>query len=72
MKKELCFKFVIYKDYTEMHGQQNIKINILFAKDFTEQCEIFLSYGIQCCYFGKCVPTLQMTLLSPLSGFTQL
>jgi len=25
MKKELCVKLVIYKDYTEMHGQQNIK-----------------------------------------------
>jgi len=24
MKKELCVKLVIYKDYTEMHGQQNI------------------------------------------------
>jgi hypothetical protein len=25
MKKELCVKVVIYKDYTEMRGQQNIK-----------------------------------------------
>ena len=25
IKKELCVKLVIYKDYTEMHGQQNIK-----------------------------------------------
>jgi hypothetical protein len=25
MKKELCVKLVIYKNYTEMHGQQNIK-----------------------------------------------
>ena len=24
-EKELCFKLVIYKDYTELHGQQNIK-----------------------------------------------
>jgi len=24
MKKELCVKVVICKDYTEMHGQQNI------------------------------------------------
>ena len=24
-KKELCVKFIIYKYYTEMHGQQNIK-----------------------------------------------
>jgi hypothetical protein len=23
--KKLCVKLVIYKDYTEMHGQQNIK-----------------------------------------------
>jgi len=26
-EKELCVKLVIYKDYTEMHGQQNIKNN---------------------------------------------
>jgi len=25
MKKELRVKLVIHKDYTEMHGQQNIK-----------------------------------------------
>jgi hypothetical protein len=24
MKKELCVKLVIYKDYIEMYGQQNI------------------------------------------------
>jgi hypothetical protein len=24
-EKELCLKLVIYKDYTEMHGQQNVK-----------------------------------------------
>jgi len=24
-EKELCVKLLIYKDYTEMHGQQNIK-----------------------------------------------
>jgi len=24
-EKELCVQLVIYKDYTEMHGQQNIK-----------------------------------------------
>jgi len=24
-EKELCVKLVIYKDYDEMHGQQNIK-----------------------------------------------
>jgi hypothetical protein len=26
MKKELFVKLFIYKDYTKMHGQQNIKI----------------------------------------------
>jgi hypothetical protein len=25
-EEELCVKLVIYKDYTEMHGQQNIKV----------------------------------------------
>ena len=28
-EKELCVKLVVYKDYTEMHGQQNIKTTIL-------------------------------------------
>jgi len=27
-EKELCVKLVIYKDYTEMHGQQNIKLGM--------------------------------------------
>jgi hypothetical protein len=27
MKNDLCVKLVIYKDYTEMHAQQNIKIS---------------------------------------------
>jgi hypothetical protein len=26
IEKELCVKLVIYKNYTEMHGQQNIKV----------------------------------------------
>jgi len=30
MKKELCVKLVIYKDYTEMHGKQNIKLTCRF------------------------------------------
>ena len=30
-KKELCVKLVIYKEYTEMHGQQNIKCSHLFG-----------------------------------------
>jgi len=34
MKKELCVKLVIYKDYTEMHGQQNIKF---IEKNFAMQ-----------------------------------
>jgi hypothetical protein len=25
-EKEVCVKLVIYSDYTEMHGQQNIKM----------------------------------------------
>jgi hypothetical protein len=29
--KELCVKLVIYKDYTEMHGQQNIKLSFCLA-----------------------------------------
>jgi hypothetical protein len=28
-EKELCLKLVIYKDCTEMHGQQNIKFSYI-------------------------------------------
>jgi len=30
-EKELCVKLVIYKDYTEMHGQQNTKCNTNYS-----------------------------------------
>jgi len=30
-EKELCVKLVIYKDYTEMHGQQNNSKSILWG-----------------------------------------
>jgi hypothetical protein len=33
MKKELCVKLVIYKDYTEMRGQQNIKSLSIYCLD---------------------------------------
>jgi len=29
-EKKLCVKLVIYKYYTEMHGQQNIKYTLRF------------------------------------------
>jgi len=29
-KKKLCDKFVIYENYTEMHGQQNMKFKNVF------------------------------------------
>jgi len=29
-KKELCVKLVIYKNYTEMHGQQNMSYDIAY------------------------------------------
>jgi len=34
-EKELCVKLVIYKDYTEIHGQQNIKFFLLYTACFT-------------------------------------
>jgi hypothetical protein len=30
-EKELCVKLVVYKDYTERHGQQNIKFYIALS-----------------------------------------
>jgi len=32
-EKELCVKLIIYKDYTEMHRQQNIKFNLYPAME---------------------------------------
>jgi len=32
--KNLCIKLVNYYDYTEMHGQQNIKICINHIRDY--------------------------------------
>jgi hypothetical protein len=37
-EKELCVKLVIYKDYTDMHGQQNISIVVLRALELNESC----------------------------------
>jgi len=31
-EKELCVQLVLYKDYTEMHGQQNIKSDPVFCR----------------------------------------
>jgi len=31
IRKKLCIKLVIYKDYTDMHGQQNIKLILLHS-----------------------------------------
>jgi hypothetical protein len=31
-KKELCVKLIIYKDYMEMHSQQNEKLSNLISK----------------------------------------
>ena len=36
MKKELCVGLVIYKDYTEMHGQQDIKLPCEFLGAFAK------------------------------------
>ena len=37
IRKELCVKLVIYKIYTEMNGQQNIKSRIL-TRHFSKTC----------------------------------
>jgi len=37
-EKELCVKLVIYKDYTEMHGQQNIKLFYIISSDLPKAC----------------------------------
>jgi hypothetical protein len=58
MKKELCVRLVIYKNYTEMHGQQNIKkkLAILFGRTVLfailgSKC--IRSYGIAKCLFNS-------------------
>jgi len=43
MKKELCVQLVIYKDCTEMHGQQNIrKKNLDLCQLCFENLEFFI------------------------------
>jgi hypothetical protein len=32
--KKLCVKLVIYKDYTEMHGQQNISDELIGTTEY--------------------------------------
>jgi hypothetical protein len=39
-KKELCIKLVIYKNYTKMHGQQNIKYQ-KFSSDCLKNCKLY-------------------------------
>jgi hypothetical protein len=57
-KKELCVKLIIYKDYTEMHGQQNIKFyNHVSRVEFSERRIV---YSIVCfsCYLNFPVNSL--------------
>jgi len=47
MEKELCVKLIIYKDYTEMHGQQNIKslkLGSLKMRKSMEDCMYIYNY----------------------------
>jgi hypothetical protein len=41
-EKEMCFMLVIYKDYTEMHGQQNMKIKSCLISNFMHKILIYL------------------------------
>jgi hypothetical protein len=36
--KNLCIKLVSYYDYTEMHGQQNIKKNVACVEAINKIC----------------------------------
>ena len=41
MRKELCVKLVIYKNYTEMHGQQNINyFDVVDFPNWQEDIEV--------------------------------
>jgi hypothetical protein len=42
--KELCFKLVIYKDYTEMNGQQNLEIYLELVSSFPATDVFRLNY----------------------------
>jgi len=43
LNKNVCIKLVNYSDYTEMHGQQNIKIRVHYNSHRKRQRYIFAS-----------------------------
>jgi len=58
----LCVKLVIYKDYTEMHGQRNVKLyNHVSRVEFSERCIVYsivyfscyLNFPVNSLYFYK-------------------
>jgi hypothetical protein len=51
-KKELCVKLVIYKDNTEMHGQQNIKSHFKSQK-MLHMCMFYWPFNIHLHYLHK-------------------
>ena len=57
MKKELCVKFVIYKDYTEMQGQQKIKFALIDLQlDAQNSCLIAYNTFIKILYMFRALP----------------
>ena len=44
-EKELCVKLVIYKNYTEMHGQQNIKHSDISSVICVSLFDFFMHIG---------------------------
>ena len=53
-EKELCTNLVIYENYTEMHGQRNIKfspINLDHIPQVISHCSSVLSLSLFCHHF---------------------
>jgi len=55
-EKELCFRLAIYEDYTEMHGQQNIKNGWFILYNFITQCMAqYMIYYTMCGTMYNCI-----------------
>ena len=62
-QKEMCAKLIIYKDYTEMHGQQNIKLRAKFKYEGLPNCQLLCSYISTLIIVGSIQTSLTFTNL---------
>jgi hypothetical protein len=69
MKKELCVNLVVYKDYTKMHGQQNVKFEIII---YTKLINFFNSNLETCAlkFYSRLLPSLNYVYIKQVTALT--